>query len=473
MDNNNNNNAVQGFYNYSLKSEPEPAAPPVPPVESPRPAQPKSEPPKPAPPRPEPPKPVPPVPEQPGKEGDAPKPPAPAKPNAPQKPPAAPAAPAPSGKPQRPEKERGFKVNFDFDREYEDVPKETLVHVKRTRRTGCFGSVLFSVFIICVSVILAALMWLATTDILGFGTDDGAVQVTVPEDFTVEDIAELLYKADLVKYKSLFLFYSNFSNIEEKILPGTYELDRGFDYRALVYGMSKTGSRVTVDVLFPEGYTLLQIFNTLEENKVCTAEKMWEAAAETDFDYEFLKGISLGDSHRLEGFLFPDTYTFYIGDTPTRVLTIMLNNFNNRFKEEYYEKAELLGYSVRDIVIIASMIEREASTDEDRPLVASVIYNRLSSDEYPRLEIDATIRYVIAETGEAFSTSLNSPYNTYKNNGLPPGAISNPGLKSIQAALDPDETPFYFYALKHDGSHKFSETFDEHVAFVNSDEYGG
>ena len=439
---NNNDKEIQGFYSYNLNGEPEPQEAPNP-SDEPRPE-----------PEPESAKPVPKPAVAPEFDGT------PDSPNEPRK-------------PQRPERERDFKVNFDFDREYEDVPKDSIVHVNRKRRTGCLGSVLFAVFIICVSVVLAALMWIATTDILGFDSEDEIVQVTVPEDYTVEGIAEMLQEAELIKYKKLFVFYSKFSSIEEKIVAGTYMLNRNFDYRALVNGMSKAGSRVPVDVLFPEGYTLMQIFNTLEENGVCTAEKMWEAAASTDFDYEFLAGIPLGDSHRLEGFLFPDTYTFYIGDTPTRVLTILLNNFDNRFKQEYYEKAGLLGYSVRDIVIIASMIEREASTDTDRPLVASVIYNRLASAEYPRLEIDATIRYVIAETGEAFSTSIQSPYNTYTNNGLPPGAISNPGLKSIQAALDPAETGYYFYALKHDGNHKFSVTYDEHVSFVNSDEYGG
>ncbi|NLB29291.1 MAG: endolytic transglycosylase MltG [Clostridiales bacterium] len=323
-----------------------------------------------------------------------------------------------------------------------------------------------------MSLVLAALLWLAVTDVLGFGSDAGIVQVTVQEDFTIDDIADLLYENGLIKYKSLFKFYSGFSDAEEKIEPGTYELNLNFDYRAVVDGMSSRGTRVTIDVTFPEGYTMLQIFERLDEEGVCAADEMWEAA-DTDFDYDFLKGLPLGDYHRLEGFLFPDTHTFYIGDSPIRVLKKLLDNFNNRFKEEYYEQAEELGYSVHEIITVASMIEREAKTDDDRPLIASVIYNRLGSDSYPRLEIDATIWYAIAETGEAFSTSLNSPYNTYMAEGLPPGPISNPGLKSIQAALSPDDTDYYFYALRHDGSHKFSKTFEEHREFVSSDEYGG
>lgn len=385
------------------------------------------------------------------------------------------APPAGETPPRQRQKDGDFKVNFDFDREYNDVPEEAPIRVRRERRTGCLGGTFFAIFVICISVILASLLWLAVTDVLGFDSDSGIVQITVPKDYTIDDIADLLYDNGLIKYKSLFKFYSGFSDAEEKISSGTYELNLSFDYRAIVDGMSSSrGTRVTVDVTFPEGFTMLQMFAKLEEEGVCGAEDLWAAASSAEFDYDFLADIpAKGDKHRFEGFLFPDTYTFYMGDTPSRVLTIMLKNFDNRFKEEYYTIVEESEYTLREIIIIASMIEREAGVDSDRKQISSVIYNRLKSDEYPRLEIDATIHYAIAETGEAFSTSLDSPYNTYRSEGLPPGPISNPGLKSIQAALEPDDTDFYFYALKHDKSHKFSTTYEEHVAFVNSDEYGG
>lgn len=371
----------------------------------------------------------------------------------------------------------GFKVSFDFEGEYSDLPDDAPLRVRRTRRSGCIGGAMFIVSIVCVSLLLASLLWLAATDVLGFAKDDIPVVITIPREFTVESVAEILRDEGLIKYEKLFVMFADFSDdFMETVTPGTYELNMNYDYRAIIKSMSvKSGARMTTDITIPEGYTLRQIFNLLDREGICAADDMWEAATKTEFDYEFLADIPKGDRLRLEGFLFPDTYTFYYGDSPTAVLRKMLDNFKVRFKEAWYEQAEDMGYSVREIVIIASMIEREAGAPSDRAKIASVIYNRLNSTEIPRLEIDATINYVIAGTDEAFSTSYDSPYNTYRNNGLPPGAIANPGLAAITAALNPEETDYFFYALStdEDRHHEFFKTYEEQRAFVESDLYGG
>jgi UPF0755 protein len=245
----------------------------------------------------------------------------------------------------------------------------------------------------------------------------------------------------------------------------------------LVDSMSERGGkRATVDVTIPEGFTLAQIFARFEENGVCSADELWEAATNHYFDYSFLRGIPLGEQYRLEGFLFPDSYQFYIGDTPERAISKLLDNFDNKVTVEMRVRAIEMGYSLRDIVTVASMIEKEASVDGDRPLVSSVIYNRLSSDDFPRLEIDATIYYAMALmglSGEEFSVSLDNPYNTRVYPGLPPGPIANPGLKAIQAAINPESTNYYFYALGKDRSHEFFSDYDAFLEFVRSDAYGG
>ncbi|MDR2501928.1 MAG: endolytic transglycosylase MltG [Oscillospiraceae bacterium] len=396
--------------------------------------------------------------------------------------PLSPALSAPTPRyPARPEKrdasDDDFKISFDFDREYNDVPSEAPIRPRREKRTGCLGGVLTALFVLCISATLGCLAWLAATDVFGFGSGEETVEITVPRDFTVDQIADELEELGLIKYKSLFKLYASLAHVEEedKINPGTYLLKMNYDYMALVSGMSKRGGvRVEVNVVFPEGFTLAKIFERLEEYNVCFADELWAAAANTEFDYSFLEGIpALGDKHRLEGFLFPDKYAFYINDTPERVIKKMLDNFKKRMTAEYLELVEASEYSMRDIIIIASMIEREAGTDSDRPKIASVIYNRLKSSSYPRLEIDATIHYVIAETGEAFSTDLDSPYNTYLVSGLPYGPISNPGIKSIAAALKPETSKNYFYALHKDRSHRFFKDYDAFQKFVRSDEYGG
>lgn len=367
-----------------------------------------------------------------------------------------------------------FKVNFDFDSEYQDLPDNRPLRKSREKKTGCFSGVLYAVFILCVCLLLASLLWLAATDVLGLGNEDQMVQVTIPEGVSISGVSDILYHDGLIKYEFLFKTYANFSHASDKIKAGTYELNKNYDYRALVNGMTEHGGkRADVDVTIPEGFTLKQIFELLAVNNVSTEAALWDAAANYDFDYDFLDKSTLGDKHRLEGFLFPDTYTFYVGDSPNRAIEKMLDNFKSKFKDEYTTRAKEMGYSVRDIITIASMIEKEAGADSERDLIASVIYNRLKSSSFAYLQIDATIIYAIAETGEAFSTKVDSPYNTYTHKGLPVGPIANPGINSIRAALYPKNTNYYYYALNKNKTHDFFKDSAAFNAFVNSDKYGG
>jgi UPF0755 protein len=383
-----------------------------------------------------------------------------------------------TGDKDRPGRQTGpdddFQMEFDFDGEYGDVPERRNMKPARGKKTGCLGGILYAAFIIAICLLLASLLWLAATDVLGLGNENERVQVTVPEDYTVSSITDMLHEKGLIRYKFLFKLYAGFSKADEKITPGTFELNMNYDYRALVNGMNiHNGNRVETDVTIPEGYTLRQIFALLDANYVCEEADLWEAAANYDFNYEFLDKATLGDKYRLEGYLFPDTYSFYMGSTATGAIEKMLKNFDNKFKEEYAARAEELGYSVHDIVIIASMIEKEAGADAERDTIASVIYNRLKSSSFPYLQIDATIYYAIAETGEPFSTDVDSPYNTYNTKGLPAGPIANPGIASIKAALYPESTTYYFYALNKSGTHTFFSNLSAFNQFITSDEYGG
>ena len=367
-----------------------------------------------------------------------------------------------------------ISINFDFDGEYKDVPEDRPLRIRRERRTGCVGGLLYSAFVISISLVLASLICMATVDVLGFGTENELVSVTVPDGFTIDDIADMLLDAGLIKYRFLFMIYADFSDAEEKISPGSYVLNRSYDYRALVQGMTaRAGVREETTVTIPEGYTLAQIFNLLEEYGVTPASDLWEAARYQEFNYDFLEETVIGDRLRLEGFLFPDTYNFFLESTPTQVLNRLLREFDRRFTEEMVERAEEMGYTVREITIIASMIEREAGSDDERSRIAAVIYNRLDNWSNPLLQIDATINYAIAGTDRAFDIDFDSLYNTYTHAGLPPGPIANPGMASIHAALHPDSTNEFYYALNKEDTHEFFRTYDEQRAFINSDEYGG
>lgn len=375
-------------------------------------------------------------------------------------------APAQSGQ------EDEFEIDYDFDSEYQDVDMKKAIHKNRNRRSGCLGGILYFVFVLAVSMVLASAGWIASTDVLALGKTAGEVAVSVPEDFEISDVTDMLYENGLIKYKSLFKLYATYSHADEKIDPGTYVLNTNYDYRALVTGMTSSGgTRIEVSVTIPEGYTMEQIFTLLEENSVCFKSKLYEAAETYDFDYDFLDGP--GDALRLEGFLFPDTYTFYMNDTPERVISKLLGNFNNKFNAEYKARAEEMGYTPRDIITVASMIEREAGSEDERAEIASVIYNRLNSGSFTHLQIDATIYYAMALTGKDFSLDLDSPYNTYVCEGLPAGPIANPGMNSIFAALYPESTDYYYYALRTDGVHEFFSSERAFNNFINSDQYGG
>lgn len=362
----------------------------------------------------------------------------------------------------------------------------------RFRIPGIIKGLLYVCCVLAVSILLAVFAWKAADDVLSLTTEDRVETVTVTENTTMSQLANTLEEKGLVKYPWLFNLYCMFSNAQEKIDPGTYELNAVFDYHALVYGMIETSeNRATVEVTIPEGYEAEDIFRLLEENGVCSMEDLKDAAANYEYDYWFLEGLEYGDYRRLEGYLFPDTYEFYVDDDPANALGRFLRNFSNKFTEDMqadlealnadlrdkklaagFSESEIEDLTVHDIVIVASLVEKESYSTVQSGNIASVIYNRLCSKLYPCLNIDATIQYVLPERKETLSNAdkaVISPYNTYTNAGLPVGPIANPGISAIRAALYPSDTDYYFYAFDPiAGMHHFSETVYEHQAFLDS-----
>ena len=334
--------------------------------------------------------------------------------------------------------------------------------------------------ILVVGVTLGRMVWACAADVLAFGREDRMVTITIYETDTIDDVIQKLHDADLIRYPGLFKLYTDLAVDEDEIGPGIWDLNANYDYHALVNMMTPSSNRKIVeDLLIPEGYTCRQIFALLEEKKVCTSIDIAAYAASGELkDYWFLEGINRGDAYSLEGFLFPDTYDFYQNSSPREVLEKMLDNFENRYTEEMrYQLDQLNGnvtqgtFTVRDVVIVASMIEKETANTDESPMIASVIYNRLFNwgDTPAYLNIDASIVYALNGKVDLTAEDLriDHPYNTYTNIGLTPGAISNPGLASLKAALNPSATNYYYYVLNPEtGTHKFSTTLDEHNAFI-------
>ncbi len=370
---------------------------------------------------------------------------------------------------------------------------------KKDRTYGFFGiphmitTAIWLALILFIGAGLGNMIWQVAADMLAFGRPNQTVTITITSADNLDSIAQKLQDTGLIKYPGIFKFYGEISNAEKKVKPGTYELNTIFDYMALVKHMSGTAVRVSTKVVIPEGYTCQQIFRLLERSGVCTVESMEEAVRNADLsDYWFLEGIDQSQPNCLEGYLFPDTYEFYLDHNPNQVLDRLLNTFEKRFSDEMVEKLNVLNetladmmrghglsesyikdnlFTIRELVIVASMIEKETSGDTESYNIASVIYNRLTNPgEFPYLNIDAALVYV---TGKSPITQedlkLDTPYNTYLYKGLIPGPIANPGLASLNAALSPENTEYYFYALDPStGSHKFFKTYKAHQNFLES-----
>lgn len=376
--------------------------------------------------------------------------------------------------------------------------KQSPAMQKSTYKKPRLNGLMYFMFVVSVGVILACLVWSAASDVLALKSDDVHATVTLAKDsfeyYEYEDtasdgtvtkkkahtadigyVADKLKDAGIIRYKWLFKLYCSFSNADEKIDPGTYELKSVYDYRALVMKMQTgSGAMVTISVTFPEGYSMHDIFKKLDQNGVCDYEELMDAAANATFNYSFLEGTEKGNASRLEGFLFPDTYEFYEGMPASSAINKLLEGFYYKLTAEMLEWQAESGYSMKEIVTIASMIEKEAANDSERSKIASVIYNRMKNGW--NLQVDATSLYEYPDHEGAPTAEMlekDSPYNTRLKSGLPPTAICSPGISSIRAALRPADTKYMYYALNaQTGTHEFftsASAFNQFVARQNYD----
>lgn len=352
----------------------------------------------------------------------------------------------------------------------------------RKKKSSSMAPIFYVIFVLGLAALLASVSWVAACDVLALNKSYETATVTVADGDSISDVAKTLKEGGLIQYPSIFKLFAWMTHTEVQaqgtdqedsnlITAGTYELNTEMDYRALISAMgSNSSNRKEVEITITEGMTLDQIFALLEENGVASVADLQDMAANHVFKYSFLQDLPTGDYHRLEGFLFPDTYQFYMGGDVLQILNKMILRFDEMFTEEMRTDAEESGYTVGEIVNIASMIEKETD-GTDQALISSVIHNRL---EHPTREtgstlgIDATILYVTG--GTEVDVNLDSPYNTRTNPGLPPTAISCPGIDALRAAIYPEDTNYYYYALGDDGTHSFFRTLSQQQEFIASQE---
>lgn len=353
-------------------------------------------------------------------------------------------------------------------------------------------AITYIVFVIVLAGFLSYYIIQVANDMFAFVKSDEQVTVTIPEYATINEVSEVLTEAEIITYPEVFKLYAKLNKDNGEFVAGDYEINGMMNYDELLMAFKEKIVRQRIRLTIPEGYTVDEMIDLFIENGVGMVKKGDTAVAATREDYveavnnlelyaeyfEFVRALigntSADRTYLLEGYLFPDTYEFYTDSKPSQIIYKLLNRFNNVFKEEFYTRAGELGYTVDEIIILASMIEKETRLYNEFEQVSSVFHNRLRDPaNYPYLESDATIMYAIHhDTGTrkedmtAEDVSYVSPYNTYTNKGLPPGPIANPSYQAITCALYPEETAYYYFVSRKNGETIFSKTYAQHQAAV-------
>ncbi len=375
-----------------------------------------------------------------------------------------------------------FYIDGDGDN---DKKKE---EPKYTGTTGTFitGMMKAAIYITCVIVIslfLSIGIIVVGNDVFALVKDDRVVEITVQDGTTVDELAQILKDNEIINYPSVFKVFASLKNMtDEDIVAGTYKISPTMNYELLTSAFKPVFKREIVRLTIPEGATVLDIINIFTEQGIGTREGFISAINEYDYTehFEWLKPLyEETDSKRyfrLEGYLYPDTYDFYSDSSETQIIYKLLENFDAKFSMEMKADAEEAGFTVDQIIILASLVQKEAYYYEDYDQIASVFINRLhKSGTYPKLESDATVTYAIeVEEGKrpddlgAAELNFDSPYNTRRYDGLPPGAIANPGYEAIMCAIYPASTSYYYFVSDSDGYNVFSKTYAEHLKAVEA-----
>ena len=355
---------------------------------------------------------------------------------------------------------------------------------RKRRKDKTTRTLIYLACVVLASCLLAGVGWLLVNDVCSLNKDPVEVKLVIEEGDSLSDVANKLKDAGLINYKGVFKLTSGLFKYKSYVEPGSYDLNSDMDYRSLILNMhdyeaDKVNKDGWIEVVIPEGLTVNEIIDEMVKKGVSTREELEDACANFEFQsYSFLKEDMLGKVNRMEGFLFPTTQAFDPEKTAVYDIDTMLTNFVAQFDDDMMADINASGYSLHDIVTIASIIEKEGIGDEtERKNIASVLYNRLNTTDretYGYLQLDTTIYYALSLEGKdktAFDKDLDSPYNTYKYPGLPAGPICCPGLDSIMAAIYPNDTEYYYFAAGKDGVNHFFKTYNEHLAFINSDMY--
>ncbi|MGN0614125.1 MAG: endolytic transglycosylase MltG [Porcipelethomonas sp.] len=355
---------------------------------------------------------------------------------------------------------------------------------KRKKRSARLPVVLMlTTIIFTVAICLSIVIIAVGRDMLAIGKSDSIKMVTIPKGADARSVSQLLEDEGIIEIPKAFEIVSKLSGADGSFIPGQYELSPSDAYETIITKLTTAFSdedRESVDITFVEGISIYDAAKLLEENNVCEAEKFifYFNAGGFGFDFEDKLPTSTASKfYRMEGYLFPDTYRFYVESDPESVCMKIYQNFENKITDEYYQQMQKMGMTLDEVITLASMVQAEAPTAESMKMVASVFENRLAdADEFPMLQSDPTTYYVeeiIKPNIQVPSNAIFEAYDTYKGHGLPPGAIGNPGIDAIEAVLYPADTDYYYFCADIDTREIFyAETIEEHeenLAVINGE----
>lgn len=387
-----------------------------------------------------------------------------------------------------------FKLDeIDFDKAYDEVSKESgtdektkkkikkahrdalweekhIKKIKKRNKTRWIRALLFTLGIIAISLIIAWFLMVGVRDILGVERDMHSatqVEIEVEPGQNADQIADLLGEKDIISYPWLFKIVVKLDGVGDTFQAGSHKFSPHAPYSEIVAELQVAN---VANVTITEGMNLVEIARELERKGVCAADEFIRAVNTAEFDYSFMENVQNNalKFYKMEGYLFPDQYEFYKNDKPENVAKKFFENFEKQVSP-YFDQMKEKGMTLEETITLASIIQSEAGTVEQMPDISSVFHNRLKNPQnYPHLETDPTIKYVeevIKPNIEVANQAMYDAYNTKVCTGLPVGPISNPGIKAIEAALNPSNTNYYFFVHNvKTGECLYASTYTQHQA---------
>ena len=351
---------------------------------------------------------------------------------------------------------------YDDDEYYDDEPKR-----KKRRVHPAIVGLIVTLAIIIGGFVGVQTFYENSLKPVDPGNEEDVLFVVL-EGTSTSEIATRLKENGLIKNEYMFRFHLKFTEFDLPFQYGDHVLRKSMNVNEIIDVLTEVAATAeTKTFTIIEGYNIKQIAKSLAEQNIITESEFYDVVQNGVFEYQFLADVPSGPE-RLEGFLYPETYEIFNDETAYGVVDKMLKQFDTLFEPDYYDRAAEMGMTISQIVTLASIVERESVDPKERPIMSGVFQNRL--EQGMRLESCATIQYILGEPKEFLlneDLEIPSPYNTYLNDGLPPGPICSPRIQSIQAALFPDENDYLYFVLSPslDGTHNFSSDYNEFLNY--------